>query len=133
MNRVVPLLLLTVSLAFAADEIVPGTYAGDLTSSDGKLRKYIIVFTRNDDGRWHGEVDGSEGKAKMNSLEVNGANFHATYHLLLRNQKHDFTIAGRKSNDLLSGTFETASAGKKVDAGTWTTSLIHAQPRIPRP
>jgi hypothetical protein len=59
----------------------------------------------------------------MTSLVVRGDTIEAAYDFEVKGHKASSRIAGQKTGEVFSGTFETLYKGKVVDTGTWKTSL----------
>ena len=59
----------------------------------------------------------------MTSLVVKGDSIEAAYDFEVKGNKASSRIKGTKTDQTLSGTFETLYKGKVVDTGSWKTTL----------
>jgi len=118
--------LIAVSVAALAADDIAGTYAGEYVNKAGKSGGYQLTFTPGRGGNWTGEVvavlDGQPTKSPMTSLVVKGDSIEAAYDFEVKGHKASSRIAGTKTGQTFSGTFQTLYKGKVVDTGTWKTS-----------
>ena len=68
-------------------------------------------------------LDGQPTKSPMTSLVVKGDSIEAAYDFEIKGNKASSRIKGTKTDQTLSGTFETLYKGKVVDTGSWKTTL----------
>ena len=119
--------LILFSVAALAREDIAGTYVGEYVNKAGKSGGYQLTFTPGPGGNWTGEVvamlDAQPTKSLMTSLVVKGDSIEAAYDFEVKGNKASSRIKGTKTDQTLSGTFETLYKGKVVDTGTWKTSL----------
>ena len=119
--------LILMSVAAVAEEDIAGTYVGDYVNKAGKSGGYQLTFNPGQGGSWTGEViavlDGQPTKSVMTSLVVKGDSIEAAYDFEVKGNKASSRIKGTKTDQTLSGTFETLYKGKVVDTGSWKTTL----------
>ena len=114
----------TVAVLLAAD--LAGTYKGSYSGSAGASGAFQITLAQSGSD-WKAEVTfnlGDDVKAKVTSLQVDGAKIKVVYQFELQGATLESTAIAELKGDKFDGTYTTKSIpdGSAVDQGTWNAT-----------
>jgi hypothetical protein len=112
------------TILLAAD--LAGTYKGSYSGSAGASGAFQITLAQSGSD-WKAEVTfnlGDDVKAKVTSVDVDGAKIKVVYQFDLQGATLESTATGELKGDKFDGTYSTESIpdGSAVDQGTWNAT-----------
>jgi len=114
----------TVTVLLAAN--LAGTYKGNYSGSAGASGAFQITLTQSGSD-WKAEVTfnlGDDVKAKVTSVQVDGATIKVVYQFDLQGATLESTATAELKGDKFDGAYTTKSIpdGSAVDQGTWNAT-----------
>jgi len=116
--------LVAATVLLAAD--LAGTYKGSYSGSAGASGAFQISLSQSGSA-WKADVAfdlGGDVKAKVTSLQVDGANVKVVYQFEFQGATLESTATGELKGDKFDGSYTTKSIpdGAAVDQGTWNAT-----------
>ena len=125
----IPLLLLLVWTAQAADRDLAGRYAGDWKSNNSGVSGSIrMSLEPSADGTWKCEVaftlEGAEVTTTMRSAKIEQSKVDISYDFAFQGTTLRSRITGVWNGKAFDGKYQTTAveSGDPVDDGTWTAA-----------
>jgi hypothetical protein len=116
--------MIAVGILSGAD--LAGTYKGSYSGSAGASGEFRIVLSQSG-GTWKADVNfnlGEDVKAKVTSVEVDGAKIKVVYQFEFQGATLESTATAELKGDKFDGAYQTKSVadGSSVDEGNWNAT-----------